>query len=58
MQRKIGTEIELGKTVSLFDSVGASSALDRTASSYLDAGNKVRKITKLIEVGTYHADIA
>ena len=31
MQRKIGTEIELGKTVSSFDSVGASFAIDRAA---------------------------
>ena len=55
MQRKIGTEIELGKTISPFDSVGASSAIDRTASNYADAGNKVRKIRKLIETGTYDA---
>ena len=30
MQRKIGTEIELGKTVSPYDSIDASSAIDRT----------------------------
>ena len=58
MQRKIGTEIELGKTVSPFDSIGASSAIDRTASKYLHAGDKVRKTRKLIETGTYSADIA
>ena len=58
MQRKIGTKIELGKTVSLFDSIGASSAINRTASNYLNAGEKVRKIRKLIETGTYDADIA
>ena len=58
MQRKIGIKIELGKTVSLFDSIGASSAINRTASNYLNAGEKVRKIRKLIETGTYDADIA
>ena len=31
MERKIGTGIELGQTVSLFDSIGASSAIDTTA---------------------------
>ena len=49
MQRKIGTEIELGKTVSPFDSIGASSTIGRIASNYFDAGDKLRKIRKLIE---------
>ena len=52
MQRKIDTEIELGKTVSSFDSIGASSPIDRTAS------NVDEKIRKLIETSTYDADIA
>ena len=58
MQRKTGTEIELRKTVSLFDSIGASPAIDRIASNYLDACDKVRKIRKLIETSTYDADIS
>ena len=58
MQRKIGTEIEPYKTVSPFDSVGASSAIERTASNYTDAGDKVGKIRKLIETGTSDAGIA
>ena len=49
MQRKIGTEVELGNTVSPFESIGVSSAIDRTASNYLDADDKVRNIRKLIE---------
>ena len=57
MQRKIGTEIELGKTVSPFDSISTSSAIDRTASNYTEASDKVRKIRKLIKTGTYDADI-
>ena len=48
MQRKIGTEIEVGKTVSPFDSIGASSAVDRTSSNFLNAGEKVKKIRKFI----------
>ena len=58
MQRKIGTEVELGVTVSPFDSIGASSALDRSASNFLNAWEKVEKIRKLILTGTYGADIA
>ena len=53
MQRKIGTEIVLGKTVCPFYSIGALSAIDRTASKYLSVSEKVRKIGKLIETGTY-----
>ena len=58
MQRKVGTETEFGKIISSFDSVGASFAIDRTASNYTDANDKVRKITKLTETGTYDTDIA
>ena len=42
----------------MFDSIDASSAIDRIASNYLDAGDKIRKIRKLIETGRYDADIA
>ena len=58
IQRETGTEIELGKTVSPYESIGASSAIDRTASNYLDAGKKVQKIKNLISAGSYDADIA
>lgn len=58
MQGNIGTEITLGKTVSLFDSIGASSAINKTASNYLNASEKVRKLRKFIDTGTYGADIA
>ena len=57
MQRKIESEIELGKRIASFDSIGASSTIDRTALSYTDTGDKVRKIRKLIETGTYDAEI-
>ena len=51
MQRKIGTEIEPGKTVSPFNSISVSAAIDRTVSNYTDSGYKVRKLRKLIETG-------
>ena len=56
-QRKIGTEINLGKTVISFDSIGSSSAIDRTASNFLNARKKVQKIKKLIKTGEYNADL-
>ena len=58
MQRKIGTEIELGKTVSPYESIGASFVIDRTESNYLDVGEKIQNIKKLISTGTYDAEIA
>ena len=58
MQRKIGTEIEFGKTASPYENIGPSPAIDRTASNYLDAGEKVQKIKQLILTGTFDADIA
>ena len=52
MQRRRGTEVEIGKTLSLFDSTGASPIIDRTALNYLNAGEKVQKIRKHIQTGT------
>ena len=46
MQRKIGTKVELGATVSPFDSIGAPSAIDRSSSNFLNAREKVQKIRK------------
>ena len=43
MQREIGDEIHFGAIVSPFDSVGGSSAIDKTASNYNDAKEKVKK---------------
>ena len=58
MQRKIGSEVELGVTVSPFDSIEASSAIDRSASNFLNAAEKIQEIRKLISTGTYDDDIA
>ena len=48
----------LGQTVPPFDSIGKSSAIDRTASDFDNANEKVTKIKKLIYSGEYDADIA
>ena len=54
LQRKVALKLILVK-LSLFDRIGASSAIDRTASKYLNVGKKVRKIRKFIERGAYDA---
>ena len=46
MQRKIGTEVELAKTVSPLESIGVSSAIDKAASNYLNVGEKAEKVKK------------
>ena len=58
MQREISNKIFLGTTVSPFNDVGNSSAIDRTASNYTDAKEKVKKIRELISTAKYDADIA
>ena len=58
MSKKIENELELGTTVSPFDTIGASSAIERSTSNFLTAGEKVQKIRKSISAGTCDADIA
>ena len=58
MQREISDKVFLGNTVSPLDEVGRSSAIDRTASNYNDAKEKVKKIRELISIGRYDKDIA
>ena len=58
MQREISDKIFPGQTVSPFDDTGNLSAIDRTASNYTDAKEKVRKIRELISTGKYDTDIA
>ena len=58
MQREISNRIFLGQTVSPFDDIENSSAIDRTASNYNDAKDKVKKIRELISTGKYDPDIA
>ena len=44
MQIKIGTEVELGATVSAFDSIVASSAIDRLASNFQMQEKRYKKL--------------
>ena len=58
MQREISDKVFIGQNVSAFDDIRNSSAINRTASNYTDAKEKVRKIRELISTGKYDADIA
>ena len=57
MQRKIGTNAWIGDTVSPFDSITKSYAINRSESNYTNAREKVQKIKQLILTGTYDSDI-
>ena len=58
MQRNISDKVFLGQNVSHFDNAGESDAIDRTASNYNEAKEKVQKIRELIKTGNYDADTA
>ena len=58
MQREISNKAFLGNTISPYDDVGWSSAIDRTASNYNHAIEKVKKNRELISAGRYNKDIA
>ena len=58
MQRKIGTEVEIGNTVSPRDSIGKSSAIDRSALTCINAREKVQQVKQLTLTGAYEAGIA
>ena len=58
VQREISDKVFLGNTVSPYNDVGRSSAIDRTASNYNYAKEKVQKIRELISTGWYDEDIA
>ena len=53
MQRRIGDEVQLGSTIFSFDATGQSSSIDRTASNFLNAHEKVQKLKRLINAGEY-----
>ena len=58
MQREISNRVFLGQTVSPYEDAGQSSAIDRTASNYNDAKEKIKKMRELISTGKYDEDIA
>ena len=55
IQREISNKVFLGNTVLPYDDAGPLSAIDRTASNYNDAKEKVRE---LISMGRSDEDIA
>ena len=58
MQREIGNNVHLGQTVSAFDSIGGVSSIDRTASNFDTAREKVKKLENLVDRGEYNAEVA
>ena len=58
MQREISDRVFFEQTVSPYQDAGRSSAIDRTASNYNDAKEKIRKMRELISTGKYDKDIA
>ena len=58
MQREISDNFWGGNTVFPYDNAGRSSAINRTASNYNDAKEKVQQIRELIKTGRYDKNIA
>lgn len=58
MQQRISDNIHLGKTVSPFESIGESKAIDGTAYEFLNADQKAAKIKRMVIKGEYNEDIA
>ena len=58
MQREISDDVKIGSSVTPFQSVGMSPAVDKTGSNFNNANLKVKKIRRLIERGVYDVDIA
>ena len=58
MQTNISNKVFLRQNVSPFDNARVSDVIDRTASNYNDAKEKIQNIRELIKTGNYDADIA
>ena len=58
MQREISDIIFLGETLNLIDDAQTSTVIDRTASNYNDAKEKVQKIRDLLGTGKYDENLA
>ena len=57
MQSEIGTQVEIGKNVSAFESIGHVPSIDKTASDFDKADTKIKKLKRLIDTGEYDANI-
>ena len=58
MQRRISDEVQLGSIDSPFNATGQSSSINRSASNFLNASEKVHKIKRLINTEEYDTDLA
>ena len=58
MQRDISNRNFLGETLNPYDNARRSTAIEKTASNYNNAKEKVQKIRDLISQGKYDADLA
>ena len=58
MQREIGTQVDIGKNVLAFESVGHVPYIDKTASDFEIADTKVKKLKRLVDTGEYDTNIA
>ena len=58
MQTNISNKVFLRQNFSPFDNARVSDVIDRTASNYNDAKEKIQNIRELIKTGNYDADIA
>ena len=58
MQHEIETQVDIGKNVSAFESIGHVPSIDKTASDFDKADTKVKKLKRLIDTGEYDANIA
>ena len=58
MQREIGAQVDIGKNVSAFESIGHVPSVDKTASDFEKADTKVKKLKRLIDKDEYDANIA
>ena len=56
--KKISDKVTLGDTLNPYEDALRSTAIDRTASNYNDAKEKVQKIRDLISTGRYDKDLA
>ena len=58
MQRDISYRNTLGETLNPYDNARRSTPINRTASNYNDAKEKVQKIRDFTKMGKYNADLA
>ena len=58
MQREISDKVTLGDTLNQYEDARRSSTIDRAASNYNDAREKVQKIRELISTSRYNKDLA